>query len=189
METLVKFNHHHADLVGLVARLAIGGVMLAAGAIKLADDPAASVRAVRAYELLPETLVPTVGYMLPIIEVMLGSMLIAGMLTRGVAVATAALQVAFIGGIAWAWANGLQIDCGCFGGGGAKENASDAYPFDIARDVGFVVLAMLAWKWPARRWSVDRYVLLSKEPMLAHDQSRRDALATDAPSTNRGDTE
>lgn len=53
--------------LGVVARLVIGGVWIAAGAMKL-PDPAESVRAVRAYQLLPETVVPTVGYALPVIE-------------------------------------------------------------------------------------------------------------------------
>src|SRR4051794_13609155 len=44
---------------GLVARLVVGGVWIAAGWLKL-PDPAESVRAVRAYDLLPESIVPTV---------------------------------------------------------------------------------------------------------------------------------
>ncbi|HEX6148689.1 MauE/DoxX family redox-associated membrane protein, partial [Nocardioides sp.] len=49
--------------VGLVARLVTGGVWIVAGALKVAD-PAGSVRAVRAYDLLPEALVQPVGYVL-----------------------------------------------------------------------------------------------------------------------------
>ena len=45
----------------LAARLLVGGVWVVAGALKL-PDPAASVRAVRAYDLLPEAIVPTVGH-------------------------------------------------------------------------------------------------------------------------------
>ena len=42
-----------------------GGVWIVAGALKL-PDPAESVRAVRAYDLLPEAIVPAVGYLLPV---------------------------------------------------------------------------------------------------------------------------
>ena len=52
------------------------------------------------------------------------------------------LLVAFIVGIGSAWARGLQIDCGCFGGGGFDENAADDYPWDIARDVGLLALSV-----------------------------------------------
>ena len=103
--------------VGLVARLVTGGVWIVAGALKL-PDPAASVRAVRAYDLLPEAIVPTVGHLLPVLEVVIGVCLVLGLLTRAAAVLSSLLFLAFIVGISSAWARGLQIECGCFGGGG-----------------------------------------------------------------------
>src|SRR5687768_6921152 len=106
--------------IGLVARLVVGAVWIVAGVLKL-PDPAGSVRAVRAYQLLPEAVVPTVGYVLPIVEVVVGALLVLGLLTRGSAVVSLVLFAAFIFGISWAWAQGLQIECGCFGGGGTKE--------------------------------------------------------------------
>lgn len=184
----VNRSRHLTDAVGVLARVSLGAVMLIAGALKL-PDPSENVRAVRAYEALPETVVPFVGHVLPVLEVAVGLLLIFGLLTRGAAIATGALQIVFIAGISWAWANGLEIDCGCFGGGGEKEGASAAYPFDIARDVGFIALAGLAWRWPARRFGLDRFVLgLPGNGELAHGHMRRDAIATDASSTNRGDT-
>lgn len=138
----------------LVARLVTGGVWVVAGAIKL-PDPAASVRAVRAYDLLPEPVVPTLGHLLPVLEVVIGLCLLAGLLTRSAAVASAVLFAAFIVGIASAWARGLQIECGCFGGGGYKEGASAGYPWEIARDAGLLLLSvLLVWR-PRTPWSVD----------------------------------
>ena len=52
------------EWLGLVARLVTGGVWIVAGAIKL-PDPAQSVAAVRAYQLLPSDLVTPVGQLLP----------------------------------------------------------------------------------------------------------------------------
>jgi hypothetical protein len=49
--------------------------------------------------------------------------------------------LAFIAAIAQAWARGLAIDCGCFGGGGSVAPGQTAYPQEILRDVGFLVLA------------------------------------------------
>ena len=92
--------------LGLLARLLTGGVWIAAGALKL-PDPAASVRAVRAYQLLPETVVPTVGHLLPVLEVVIGVCLVVGLLTRFSAAVSAVLFVAFIIGIAYAWNKGL----------------------------------------------------------------------------------
>src|SRR6476659_9568036 len=98
---------------GLLARLVVGGVWIVAGSLKL-PDPAESVRAVRAYRLLPEASVHAVGYGLPFLEIAVGLLLVLGLGTQ-VAAAISAFLVLFIVGISTAWARGLQIDCGCFG--------------------------------------------------------------------------
>lgn len=139
---------------GLVARLVTGGVWLVAGALKL-PEPAESVRAVRAYELLPESVVPTVGHLLPVLEVVVGLCLVLGVLTRGMGVVSALLFLAFVVGIASAWARGLEIDCGCFGGGGTREGASSEYPLEIARDVGLLLLSCWLVAFPRTWLSLD----------------------------------
>jgi uncharacterized membrane protein YphA (DoxX/SURF4 family) len=101
------------------------------------------VRAVRAYDLLPEAVVPTVGHLLPLVEIVVGACLLLGLLTRGAAALSTLLLLAFVVGIAAAWARGIQIECGCFGGGGADANAASAYPWDIARDLALA--AASAW--------------------------------------------
>ena len=40
-----------------------------------------------------------------------------------------------------AWARGLSIDCGCFGGGGAVDPEQTAYGRELLRDAGFLLLA------------------------------------------------
>jgi uncharacterized membrane protein YphA (DoxX/SURF4 family) len=144
----------------LGARLLVGGVWIVAGALKL-PDPAVSVRAVRAYDLLPESIVPTLGHLLPVFEIVVGACLVLGLLTRSVAAASVLLFVAFIVGIASAWARGLQIECGCFGGGGYKEGASAAYPWEIARDTGLLLLSLLLIRRPRSAWALDS--LLAEE--------------------------
>jgi uncharacterized membrane protein YphA (DoxX/SURF4 family) len=126
----------HAWL-GLVARLVTGGVWIVAGALKV-TDPAASIDAIRAYELLPWSVVEPLGYALPAIEIVVGLALVLGAFTRGAAVVSALLFVAFIIGIASVWARGIEIDCGCFGGGGPKEDAASSYPWEIARDAALL---------------------------------------------------
>lgn len=145
--------------VGLVARLVVGGVWLVAGVLKL-PDPAESVRAVRAYRLLPEAVVPAVGHLLPVLEVVVGLCLLLGLLTRVSATVSVLMLAAFVVGIASAWARGLSIDCGCFGGGASStQDAASAYPWDIARDVGLLLLsAWLVWR-PRTRWALDRRLL------------------------------
>ncbi len=145
--------------VGLLARLVVGGVWVVAGALKL-PEPDESVRAVRAYDLLPEAVVPVVGHALPVVEVLVGACLLVGLLTRGSAVVSSILLVAFIVGISSAWARGLQIECGCFGGGaGPAQNAAAKYPWEIARDLGLLALsAWLVWR-PRTPWALDNRLL------------------------------
>jgi hypothetical protein len=60
-----------------------------------------------------------------------------------VAVLSAVVLVLYIAAVAQSWARGLSIDCGCFGGGGQVAPGQTRYPQEIARDVGFLLLA--AW--------------------------------------------
>ncbi len=153
----------YAGALGVLARLVTGGVWIAAGLIKL-PDPAASVRAVRAYDLLPESAVTLVGHGLPLLEILVGLLLVAGLLTRPAAVVSALLLVAFVIGIASAWARGLEIECGCFGGGGAKEGVSSAYPWEIARDIGLLALSgWLVWR-PVTPYSLDAVLFPTPAP-------------------------
>ncbi len=154
--------------VGLVVRLVVGGVWVVAGALKL-GDPAASVRAVRAYDLLPEAIVPSVGHLLPVLEVVIGLCLIAGLLTRASAVLSVLLFAAFVVGISAAWARGLQIDCGCFGGGGFDPGAEAAYPWELTRDAGLLVAsAWLVWR-PRSHFAFDTLVFGGSAPVDAPD--------------------
>ncbi|WP_134764976.1 MauE/DoxX family redox-associated membrane protein [Nocardioides sp. 1609] len=140
--------------VAVLARLVVGGVWLYAGLAKL-TDPLGSVTAVQAYELLPRALEEPVGYALPAVEVVIGLALVLGLMTRGAAVISAVLFVGFIIGIASVWARGMEIDCGCFGGGGYDPDASSKYPYEIARDVALLAASgFLVWAG-SRRWSLD----------------------------------
>lgn len=140
--------------IGLVARLALAGVWLSAGVIKF-QDAAGTVRAVRAYDLLPESVVPAFGHLLPVVEIVVGCLLLLGLLTRVSGVVSGLLLLMFILGISSAWARGLQIECGCFGGGGLKENATSGYIRDIARDIGLVALSAWLVCFPRTRLSLD----------------------------------
>jgi uncharacterized membrane protein YphA (DoxX/SURF4 family) len=143
--------------IGVLARLVTGLVWLFAGYEKFMD-PARTVRAVRAFDLLPEAVVPLVGHTLPVLELVLGVTLLLGLLTRVSAVISAVLMVAFIVGISSAWARGMTIECGCFGGGGTRINATEGYRNDILRDLG--LLALLVWLIlrPRTPWALDNLI-------------------------------
>ncbi len=141
--------------LGTALRLLLAGVWLYAGLSKI-GDPAGSVRAVRAYRLLPEWLAKGVGYGLPFVEITLAVLLLVGLATRLAAVLSVLLLVVFIAGLVSAAARGLRIECGCFGGGGALEGGrATGYTGEILRDVGLLLAAGLLAVWPASRFAAD----------------------------------
>jgi uncharacterized membrane protein YphA (DoxX/SURF4 family) len=143
------------DVVGLLARLALGGVMLAAGLLKV-TKPEVSARAVQAYQLLPFDLAAYVGYGLPVVEILLGALLLLGLFTRTAAAVSGVLLVAFVIGIASAWARGLSIDCGCFGEGGTVDPGQTKYLEEIVRDVGLLLCAVWLVVRPRTLLGLDR---------------------------------
>jgi len=137
-----------------VARVALGLVLLAASLLKMVD-PHQAAAAVQAYQILPTRMAEYVGYGLPLIEFFLAVALILGFGTRLVAWVTALLMVVFIVGVASAWARGLSIDCGCFGGGGAVAPGHTRYIQEIVRDLGFIGLAVWLIRFPLSRFALD----------------------------------
>lgn len=140
--------------VATALRVGLAAVALTAGVSKIVDLPA-SVRSVRAYELLPEALAVVVGNGLPMAEILLGVLLLLGLFTRASSIVFGALMVVFTVGIASAWARGLSIDCGCFTPGGQIEPDQTAYPQEIARDVVFLAAAAALAYRPRSRYSLD----------------------------------
>ena len=130
------------DVIGTLARLGLAAVFLISGVLK-AVDPDATYVAVRAYDVLPRAGVALVAGVLPWLEIALGLLLLAGVATRAVAAVGAGLMLVFIAGVTQAWARGLSIDCGCFGGGGAVAPDQTAYGRELLRDAGFLLMG--AW--------------------------------------------
>ncbi|MFC8449716.1 MauE/DoxX family redox-associated membrane protein [Kitasatospora sp. NPDC057223] len=145
------------EWIGTAARLGLAVVWGWAGLAKV-SDPAAAAQAVRAYEILPESLVKPVGYALPFLELALAVLLVIGLGVRIVAVVSAVLLLAFIAGISSAWARGISIDCGCFGGGGAVDASQTEYLQEILRDTGFLVLAGWLVFRPRTKLSADAWL-------------------------------
>ena len=140
---------------GLVARLILGGVLFAAGYLKV-GTPDKSQMAVRAYEMLPIPLANFLGLILPPIEIVIGALLIVGALTRVMAALGGFTMFVFIIAIAQAWARGLNIDCGCFGGGGAVAPGETKYLQEILRDIVLVFLAAYLIRYPSTKFSLDK---------------------------------
>jgi uncharacterized membrane protein YphA (DoxX/SURF4 family) len=155
--------------IGVIARLLVGVIDLAAGIAKY-PDPAGNVRQVRAFDILPEAVVPLVGHALPTVEIVIGGALVLGVLTRAFAVIGALFFIAFIIGIASAWARGLEINCGCFGSHGVPANPQRQYAIDIARDIGLLIACAWLVVWPRTRLALDNLLFPHHERLADGEQ-------------------
>ncbi|CAN2193203.1 COG2259 Predicted membrane protein [Candidatus Nanopelagicaceae bacterium] len=142
--------------IGLLSRLVLGGVLLAAGLLKY-QHLDKSQMAVRAYELLPIPFANFMGIILPFLEIAVGILLVIGAGVRISALVSGVLMIAFIFGISWAWAQGLSIDCGCFGGGGQVEPGTANYLPELLRDGGLALLAIYLFFFPQSKFGLDRH--------------------------------
>ena len=145
--------------IGTLFRVVLAGILFWSGAAKLFEGSEAMNRAIVAYRLgLPLDLVHVIAWGLPILELVLGLLLLVGLLTRWAALGTALIMTAFIIGISSVWIRGYSIDCGCFGGGGdtSPEGRDLRYATEILRDLLFTGMAVWLVAWPVTKLSLDR---------------------------------
>jgi len=150
-------NGKYGTWFGLLSRLVLGGVLFAAGWLKI-FTPAKSQMSVRAYEVLPISIANFLGIALPWLEVGFGILLILGIAVRLSAIVGGGLMIVFIAAISQAWARGLSIDCGCFGGGGTVDPGETKYLSEILRDIGLALLALYLVRYPLTRFAVEKTV-------------------------------
>lgn len=139
----------------LAARILLGVVLLLAGYLK-AKSPAQAQMAVRAYKLLPISIANIFGLSLPWLEIGAGIVLIVGIAVRYAALFGGLLMLLFVGAISQAWARGLSIDCGCFGGGGQVAAGHTKYLQEILRDLGLTLSAVFLYLNPHGKFGLDK---------------------------------
>ena len=151
----------------MLARLVLGGVLLAAGGLKVLK-PTESANAVAAYKILPTNVAHLTGYALPWLEVALALLLIVGFMVRPAAVLSGLIMIVFAIAIASVWARGMLIDCGCFGGGGEIDPslASEVrrtYFIEIMRDLGLALAGLYMYFFPYGKLSLEKAAPSTKE--------------------------
>jgi len=102
----------------LVLRLAVGGVLVVAGALKL-RAPGELATQIANYQLLSAA-APYLAAVLPAVEVVVGLAVLAAPRSwrAGAALGALLLFGMFEGAVTAAYWRGINIDCGCFGAGG-----------------------------------------------------------------------
>lgn len=101
-------------------RVALAGVFLYAGYVKLRDPWQLFAASIASYDIIPVGMAEIVAKTFPWIEVAIGVGLLIGWRLLPAASTATALLLAFFNVMLWrAFLQGKEIDCGCFGPGEA----------------------------------------------------------------------
>ena len=128
-------------LLGMLFLYAAGQKLFVSGVAQFAVE-------VANYKLLPDAMVLMVAYFLPWLEVATGICLMLNFWREGASVCAIGMTLVFCGGIGWAWSQGLDITCGCFG----KADATVNYPWKMLQLsvqlwVAIFVASGRVWTW------------------------------------------
>lgn len=121
------------------ARLCVAGLFVYAGLLKVVN-PSAFLADIENYRLLPYGVAVATALYLPFVEITAGIGMLVAPLRREAVLLLGSMLIVFIVAIASAWARGLDITCGCFGG---SQDEPASYTWLIFRDLlilGAVVL-------------------------------------------------
>ena len=122
--------------VTLATRIALGGLFIFAGVTKLLHL-STFVWEVEQYHILPSSLATAYGYVLPGLEIALGTLLLLGLLLRISASVSILVLISFFIAKCLALARGLDISvCGCFG-----PAVPLLVPYSLALDVVLLAFA------------------------------------------------
>ncbi len=127
----------------LLLRLLLGGLLVAAGALK-AGDPSSLAANIAAFRLLPAAIVGPLALALPYLELMLGGYLIVGLFTRVAATLATFEFLSYAAVIASAVVRRIPAGCGCFG---PRDTALADWPhvvLDLALAAASAVVAYAA---------------------------------------------
>ena len=125
--------------VTLAARLIVGGLFVFASVHKILDPAAFSVD-IRNYLILPAAWSNIAAMVLPWIELGAGIFLILGVETRAASLLTTGMLAIFLGALIYAYAIGLDIDCGCFSSASSSKGRVGLY--HLVRDTALFLSSL-----------------------------------------------
>ena len=124
-------------LLWRILAIAIGGLFVYAGAVKVMD-PVEFAGDIHNYHVLPWAVNVWLAFYLPWLEIICGLALIFRRLYSGALTLVLALMIVFIGATIAAKARGIDISCGCFG------HVSDQLSFAWHLVLDFAILGAVA---------------------------------------------
>jgi uncharacterized membrane protein YphA (DoxX/SURF4 family) len=139
------------DWAVTIARLALGGLLIVAGALKIghANELAA---AIAGFRLLGPDLVAPLAVILPFFEVLLGAYLVVGLFTRISAYVASAAFVVYGIAIGSAVVRHIPANCGCFG---PNDTAVADWPH-VAFDLTIAAFALAIARFAPGAFALDR---------------------------------
>ncbi len=173
----------------LAARLLLG-IVFALSALTKITAPGIFRSGVASYGLLPPALVGPFAAALPWIEALVALYLFAGLFLRVTAVVTALLLVMFTGALAISLVHGnTGHSCGCLPTSGPLGSlplvtwlagGATITPFDVVRDLIFILLAAVIFRGDRATLSLDG-LLFKPAPIDDGDDADEEADDTFAP--------
>ena len=119
-----------------LGRIVLGGVFIYAAYTKLRQPWELFALSIDSYRILPSWAVIGVARTLPLLELLIGTLLVVGFWKRVAASAATILLATFLAIMVRAYFGELNIDCGCFGIGQALG------PMTLVRDSLLVLLSL-----------------------------------------------
>ena len=103
----------NSKVIQILSQLVLGGVFIFAGLSKITDVKSFD-DSIRNYKLLPGILVTLTSFILPVLEIIFGSLLVLNIRTRLSAIVLSSFLIIFIIALFSAFVRGININCGCF---------------------------------------------------------------------------
>jgi uncharacterized membrane protein YphA (DoxX/SURF4 family) len=144
------------DVIALVSRVVVGGVLLYAGFLKAAGPAAEFAAAIMAYNIVPSSLASPLALIIPYLEMWVGLFMLTGFYTRYAALAAAILFTIFLGALGSTLVRGIDlVSCGCFGADTLSPHRT------LVMDMVLLALSVTTnrlSRYPLR-WSLDQALL------------------------------
>ena len=140
------------SVIALFCRVVLGVILIYASIDKIVH-PGEFAKAIGNYNVLPFGLENLLGIVLPILELLVGTCLVLGIMLDGSAVIAAGMMVVFIIALSQALFRGIDINCGCFKVT-VENSGHQAGIRRIIEDFIYLGMALMVLSRGERKWEL-----------------------------------
>jgi uncharacterized membrane protein YphA (DoxX/SURF4 family) len=147
----------YGNSLTLVIRIILGGLFLLLGGAKL-NDPGAFGIVIARYDILPQVIIGYAAIVVPVLEMLIGLLLVIGYKTRAAAGLSIFLMMLFILFIAVNLVRGKSFDCGCLNAGQFGLDINERISgWLILRDLIFLAGFILLYRAERHVFSLENF--------------------------------